>query len=151
MVKATQNSVKAGTKIYNIGKNGAIQASNYIGGRIRMGQLNAGHQWIVNSNTSNSGFLSNSYKPSSPANTPIRATNLSNPANSNFVARMNPLNNFSSNTVKPAPITNPQPPTAGTRNPGNGSPSSGKQGAVWDKVKNSAWGKQTSQTGERIS
>ena len=151
MVKATQNSVKAGTKIYNIGKNGAIQASNYIGGRIRMGQLNAGHQWIVNSNTSNSGFLGNSYKPSSPANTPIRATNLSNPANSNFVARMNPLNNFSSNTVKPAPITNPQPPTAGTRNPGNGSPSSGKQGAVWDKVKNSAWGKQTSQTGKELA
>ena len=33
----------------------------------------------------------------------------------------------------------------------NGGPSSGKQGAVWDKVKNSAWGKQTSQTGKELA
>ncbi len=151
LVNATQSSIKAGTKLYNVGKNGVVKASNYVGSRIRMGQLNAGHQWILSGNSSNSAFLGSNYQPSSPGNTPSQAITSNKANSSNLMARMNPLNNFSANTAKPSPVTGPRPPAATAPKPGSGNPATGNQAAVWDKVKNSAWGKQTSQTGKDLA
>lgn len=162
LVKVGQNALTKGSQVLQVTRNGVANyatqvgqniktANEYVGSRIRMGQLNAGHQWVTNTNTSNSGFLGNNYQPAAPGtslNKSASGPNSKAPASpqgqsANLLARMNPLNNFSK--VK---VANTNPPV---QPPANGNNQGSPKSSVWDKVRDSAWGKQTSQTGKELA
>lgn len=138
LVEVSKSAVTKGSQVLQVTKDGvqryAAKTTEYVNGRIRMGQLNAGHQWLANKSTSGTGFLGNNYQPAAPSNSTGKAA----PA-----ASSNSPLKFSK--IKPLNTPNTQSPTHG-----NAGQNSAKHNA-WDKVRDSAWGKQTVQTGKELA
>ena len=138
LVEVSKSAVAKGSQVLKVTKNGvqryAAKTTEYVNGRIRMGQLNAGHQWLANKSTGGTGFLGNNYQPAAPANSNVKAAPAASSNSRLNFAKIQPLNNSST----PSPIGG---------NPGQNS----AKHKAWDKVRDSAWGKQTMRTGKELA